>query len=1481
MSEQTLAVTGSGAAYRVVATAETGVHIAIPEAVAATLAAGGRLTDVDTNAGGSIGVTADGRLAYRPAADFVGEERIILRVADVAGREATIVIDATVERGVAKDGWSDGEHYLLAQDADGWSIAEPGENHRKVYVSPDGRATADGLTPETAITPAALQGLLDQLKPVPGSSSSIPAPSSWHVLFERGHYYGTFRPPIQDGEDALHPFVVGAYGVGERPLFTTNLNMFGTGENAIQHYLVRDIAFGYPDPAQAAPGSAKIAGFSILGSGHENILFENIVIEGVNGEPVINTTSSQVTLYRVAMLDGHRVDPVRGDDWSDPIRDRVSGLYADRVDGLLILETLAAGNGWQPGFNPTGAYADAQPPSAFSHNFYIDFSVNNLTFADTVSTGGASFGAQLRSGGAAYGNVFYDNNIAVNMLGGGMVEDGFAGYFGLLLDTVATAPATKTALQIGGRGWGVNLAGPGAAVDVIVAQDGDAPGVATSGATRAFHQSPNDAVDYTTDGVTVFNWGTQQDRILSGADRGAMIATTLDRFAAAWGLADAAALTAALRARDKDDWGDAPDAADIVAWFRDGFGYDPLATAAGRVVSFSADARGEGFRWDNRLNWSDDRAPASGDRVRLDGHDVTYGLQTLGLASLDFGQGGALRVTQAKVETGVLTAGALGGRVVTEGAGQFVFDGYADADLLTLVAHGGRIANTGVVTGGVTVVAREGQLLLGDGDALFSLDAGDALTIDGDDARVGFDGASGDAVLRLAGGTLRFVAEATGFSAIEEFSSGRHGVAAPGVRSVLDLRGGVLEIDLTGYNPLNGRSLTLIDVDAIVGGLGAVQTRIVGVPTGHTARLVVNDAAAAIGVVLDGGSTGGSSTPISSPTQPTPVEGGGSVSAPVQGEIVLGWTPPSQQTAPIVADRFPTLAANWSSAASPKLAVFTAAAGEWRDAADWRGALTPVTGDWVQLQGRTATFDGGVFGAAALNLGQGGRLAVTDGLVDVRALSGDDAAIMLVDGGQFIFNGYGRAAEIEIDVVGGRAVNTGVMNGRLSVTASDGQLVLAEAGDSFDLIAGAALTVRGDDAAVGFDGGVGRSVLRLNGGTLRFEADATGVSTIGEFASGRYGATPQVWSVFDMRAGVIEIDLSAYNPANGLSLTLIDVDEVIGNAQALDVRIIGAPAGYYARVGVNGDLDMLGVTLIPGSPPSGGTGGGAAPTFEPLAVDWSAAGAPKLVQLSGAGTDWGDAVSWVGGSKPALGDWVRLLGHDVRFDDGVFGATAMNLGSGGALHVEGGLIELRGLSLQSNGLVTATGDGQFVFDGFRSSGGLTIDVAGGRVINTGSVTHAINARVSDGELLLGEGDADYRIVTGASLTIVGDDARVGFDGGGGVSTLRLQGGALTFDADSTGVSAITEFSSGRFGAAPNVSTTVILDGGAITVDLSDYDPVNGTSLTLIDVDRIDRGFFGYHQDYEVIGLRPGYTAAFGLDEAAGLLTLELTESLIF
>ena len=238
--------------------------------------------------------------------------------------------------------------------------------------------------------------------------------------------------------------------------------------------------------------------------------------------------------------------------------------------------------------------------------------------------------------------------------------------------------------------------------------------------------------------------------------------------------------------------------------------------------------RGDGVRWDNRLNWDSGDLPGTvaGDSVDLGGNQVVFG-GTVTLDDMTFGADGGLISTHGRLDvSGTLTGGA-GATLDIDRAGQVWVNGTSGSEALAITVAGGRFANTGTFDGPVALTATGGQTILATGGAEFRVDGQSRIEIGGTDTRIGFDGDDdGAAILRLeTGATLGFTAEGGGFATLGEFRSGAYG-AAPDVQSGIDLGDADLELDVTGLTATD--SFVFIDADELVGSFGSLAVQGLG-----------------------------------------------------------------------------------------------------------------------------------------------------------------------------------------------------------------------------------------------------------------------------------------------------------------------------------------------------------------------------------------------------------------------------------------------------------------------------------------------------------------------------------------------------------------------------------------------------------------------------------------------------------------------------
>ncbi len=826
--------------------------------------AAGRVTTIDTTLEdvaaikitgmpevGNLTVNPDNTLALvLTGTDYDGPLSFSYEATYSDGTTEVFEQDVTVNPLEQMKGWATGESsYMLEVDDEGDLIIEHGDDHREVYVSGDDDALsrADiaalhgvdegdidgewlmdhpeyGSKPLMALDQEMGQELWNTLAPTGGSN--------W-LLLENGYEYDLpILPENAGGESELHPLYVGGYGTGAAPKIIDQVSQqFTTGNIVIDGLEFGDRVF--------------IANTN-------NLILNEIVMDG--HQLGFQTTSSAremegVTLRNSLIHDAVEDAPV-GDAWGDA--DRIQGLFARNVEGLVIEGTTFDHNGWGDGFTPDGDPDYGQSPSKMSHNIYLQFNNEDITFRDNIVMRGASFGAQIRPGGFIEDNIFIDNNAALGAFGGEKLADGtYDGHFSLLNGNVATSGAAKQIDQIGALTWGLRANGNDSLIDNIVvhlADPNNPEEYAEKHGNGEAIKLPNGAYY---DDTIVYNWIAQNfsqtridinaDRNIEGLDKDLLDDTTIQNFTAA--LLDNPEATIDdlgqyLQSQVADGTLDPVDADEINDYFKDAFGVSNDMRFGAETLRFVPNDLGDGVRWDSRINWSTDDLPGTvdGDSVDLGGNAVTFATNTVEIEDIDLGINGHLGIYSGKLTVnGTTSADGDQSGISIDGSGQLWMNGYEDSDMLDVDIDGGRFANAGDVSGQVDITVEDGQAILAASGADMSLGMGSYLTLVGDDADVGFDGSDGGiATLQIDGGRIDFVADADGFTTLSEFRSGAFGDTTD-VMSGIDMGAGTLGIDVTA---LNGTALeqVLLGADQILGSFDTIE--LVGLANDQDATVI-------------------------------------------------------------------------------------------------------------------------------------------------------------------------------------------------------------------------------------------------------------------------------------------------------------------------------------------------------------------------------------------------------------------------------------------------------------------------------------------------------------------------------------------------------------------------------------------------------------------------------------------------------------------
>ncbi|WP_299968466.1 PA14 domain-containing protein [uncultured Roseobacter sp.] len=800
---------------------------------------------VEGPAAGNATVNPDNSIAVvMTGTDHEGPLAVEYKTTYADGSTSTGTMKLDVQAPTQEAGWGMGQHYMLERDSDGDVVVETGDNHRKVYVSEDEKAlTLSDIAAREGVAVGDIDGKWLMEHPEYGGSEDMALatdvgmtlwyeltadyqdPNSHWLLFEAGYEYtdlGKVTGRGAMGESELHPIHITSWGEGPAPVLD---NTIAISQRPSENIVISNLEVH--------------GGMGVKDSKNVLITDTDLVSDGlgIRSSEFVTLHDSSISYATIDFNDGSGV---------------TQGLLGVDSTGLLLEGNVFHHNGWEDGYNMDGT---GGAPDQFSHNVYLQWDTRDVTFRDNISSESSSVGAQLRGGAFAEDNLFLDNNVAVNFLGGNYKSFGHVGNFTYFADNVITSGAFKEAQSIGGQGWGTTNGGyESTMLDNIVAHlgDPDDPNGLDGKEVTRFATSQKENASYFYEDTKVLNWLASDpkrwkedamDRNLDDVDFDQAMQTTIQRYAAELTGGQTATIEGLMDyilSLSNTEYDDVVTASDIVNYFQSGFGQDLDNGSAVEEHRFIPNDLAGGVRWDNRINWDSEELPTDGDTVDLGSNWVQYGSLTSRIEDLDLGDGGKLAVTSGLLEVkGTLSTSGGDGHVSIDGAGQFWTNGFGDAGRLEVNIEGGRFANTGVVDGDVTIqVGDNGQAILATDDASMILSNGSELRIVGSDARVGFDGDSdGRAIMQMAdNATLSFVADEDGFSTLGEFRSGYWDQSGSPVQSGISLDG-TLNIDLSDYTGGVGTH-ELINVDALQGMFDEIV--FVGLDDAYKARTVID-----------------------------------------------------------------------------------------------------------------------------------------------------------------------------------------------------------------------------------------------------------------------------------------------------------------------------------------------------------------------------------------------------------------------------------------------------------------------------------------------------------------------------------------------------------------------------------------------------------------------------------------------------------------
>lgn len=268
----------------------------------------------------------------------------------------------------------------------GWTPIRPSPDSLIVYVSSsEGNDANDGRSQSRPVkTILRAYEIVRENKP------------DWVCLKRGDTFFETLPNWKKSGRSEAEPMIITAYGTSTaRPkLMTGNeRGLRATGPEIREHLYIIGLEF---QPHTRGRGDAP-GGLEFI-CDFNNILIEDCKITGYADNLQFQAPEGEV---------GENVRVRRSviaDSWA--VGQHSQGLYAARVDGILLEGNVFDHNGW----NTAVSGAD---PTIFNHNIYIQTNCENLTVRQNIISNASSHGLQARPGGNIIGNLFYRNSISI------------------------------------------------------------------------------------------------------------------------------------------------------------------------------------------------------------------------------------------------------------------------------------------------------------------------------------------------------------------------------------------------------------------------------------------------------------------------------------------------------------------------------------------------------------------------------------------------------------------------------------------------------------------------------------------------------------------------------------------------------------------------------------------------------------------------------------------------------------------------------------------------------------------------------------------------------------------------------------------------------------------------------------------------------------------------------------------------------------
>ncbi len=223
------------------------------------------------------------------------------------------------------------------------------------------------------------------------------------VLLKRGCTFNEQIEWLKSGRSNTERMLMGAYGDEsiDRPII---IPPSYAAVFSFRNYIgFRNVIFTSLDIKNPnyvpAPGSSLV-GLSLLGP-FFNLLIEDVRTTGMSGGIVLfnpaGIPGDNVVLRRCQILNA----------FSAPNIAHSNGMFASHQRNFVVEDCLFDHNGWKEG--------DPSTQTIFNHNIYFhdSGSVYPLILRNSILARASSHGAQMRSGGIADNNLFYQNPLGI------------------------------------------------------------------------------------------------------------------------------------------------------------------------------------------------------------------------------------------------------------------------------------------------------------------------------------------------------------------------------------------------------------------------------------------------------------------------------------------------------------------------------------------------------------------------------------------------------------------------------------------------------------------------------------------------------------------------------------------------------------------------------------------------------------------------------------------------------------------------------------------------------------------------------------------------------------------------------------------------------------------------------------------------------------------------------------------------------------